>query len=91
MMTAFGAHQLPYVKCGRYMDEVPRFVELKRCTYAWGGKRKHSLARVPEVAQVIANGGLMVAEGQAEGQGRRPAPKARAEGAIENVGLFGRH
>jgi len=25
LMTAFGAHQLPYVKCGRYMDEVPRF------------------------------------------------------------------
>ena len=33
-------------------------------------------ARVPEVAQVIANGG------------RRPAPKARAEGAQENFGLF---
>ena len=24
----------------------------------------------------------------AEGLGRRPAPKARAEGALENVGLF---
>jgi hypothetical protein len=27
----------------------------------------------------------------AEGLGRRPAPKARAEGALEFVGLFGRH
>ena len=35
--------------------------------------------RVAEVAQVIADGG------------RRPGPKARAEGSLENVGLFGSH